>query len=416
VQALFVLSCLGLGLFMLLSRVSCRPEGVNAWAFYNASGTNYYAMQYVNNVCETELKVHEGGGWTMLSILLIAAGFGLLAVNAALLSHFNRLHAAARADWGAAAFSTEPPSESEALNGRALFYRFASLMIAAKTVVAAGGCAAFGWYVSRQEALGVGRGPDGSVTGGSLLSRYGGQCDGQRIRWEDAFPGSFRCHMERESAMQYLKGAIYLFGGVFMLVQLASAASAAFFVKAFADDARAEQLEAAAAAAAEGGAATCGGSDGEEGAAPPWRPTADEASLVRALRVALKLGMGFLKHAPREGLPELLAQIIVGKPPSKRDLADMVGHLMSLQDAPSDEVADLLHAVLTQAMAGTLGGGDVVAKDLLRAACIAWSDGERAQYMRGMLDIIAEQERARAQSGPLSPPPARRSTARQLTS
>jgi len=393
--ALFVLSCLSLGLFLLVTRVSCRPIDTDALAFA-AGPANYYGMQYVNNVCETELKVREDGGWTLLAATLIAAGGGLLGANQALLGRLNRLHAAARADWGAAAFAQEPPSEREAMEGRSLFYAFARRALAAKLAVAAGCCAAFTWFVARQESSSIGRAADGSIAGGSLLSRYGGECDGARIRWDDPFPGRFRCHIERESCMQYLKAFVYLLGTVLMLTQLGMCGTCFGFVKAFSDDVRAEEAEAAAAEAAA--AEEAAGGEGAEGGV--WRPTADEASLVRALRVSLKLGMGFLKHNPKEGLPEMLAQIIVGKPPSRRDLAAMTGHLLSLKEAPSDEVADLLYCVLQQAMNGGIGGGDAV-KDLLKAACIAWSDSERQLYMKGMLDILEQQELAKRQTDAL---------------
>ena len=400
VFVLFVLTCASLGGFLLVSRVSCRPVDVDARAFStNASANNYYGMTFVNNVCETELKVREDSGWTVLALVLICCGCGLLGVNKVLLDKFNRLHACARCDWGAAAFAKEPPSVREVKQGPSLFHRFALLAVLLKTACAAGGSAAYGWYVLDMERREIGRHADGTFAGGSLLTRYGGECDGSRIRYEDPFPGTFRCHIEREPVMMYLKASVYVVGAVLMLTQLAMVAGMVSFWHTYVADVRAEALEKARAEKEAEEDAALGVDAAGEGARE-WQPTADEASLVRALRVTIRLGMGYLAQEPREGLPELLAQIIVGKAPSKRELAHLTGHLLALKDAPSDEVAELLYAVLQKAMSGGMDANEA-AKDLLRAACIAWSDGERQKYMRGMLDLLEQQERAKAQTDAL---------------
>ena len=67
-------------------------------AVFAASSANYYGMRYVESVCETEIKVRDNGGYTVLAIVLIACGCALVGVNKACLDKMNRLHAIARGD------------------------------------------------------------------------------------------------------------------------------------------------------------------------------------------------------------------------------------------------------------------------------------------------------------------------------
>ncbi len=90
--------------------------------------------------------------------------------------------------------------------------------------------------------------------------------------------------------------------------------------------------------------------------------------------------------------------MIVGKPPSRDELAAMLGRLLSLDRPVPEEVADVMYALLRSAMGRGCGDpGDM--KELLVAAACAWSDSERQQYMRGMLDVLKQQNRARKQTG-----------------
>ncbi len=122
-----------------------------------------------------------------------------------------------------------------------------------------------------------------------------------------------------------------------------------------------------------------------------------DASLVRSLRVALRIAMGYFIAEPAEGLPDLMAKVIVGKPPSRDELGRMVGRLLALDKPLPEEVADLLYAVMNAAMGRGMGDpGDM--KEMLMAAACAWGDSERQHYLRGMLDVLKQQNRARRQT------------------
>ncbi len=82
---------------MLLDRITCRPISQSASQFASGSA-NYYGMLYVASICETELKVRGSGGFTVLAIVLVLIGLGLVGLNKACLDKVNRLHAIARGD------------------------------------------------------------------------------------------------------------------------------------------------------------------------------------------------------------------------------------------------------------------------------------------------------------------------------
>ena len=75
---------------------------------------------------------------------------------------------------------------------------------------------------------------------------------------------------------------------------------------------------------------------------------------------------------------------------------------MSLDKPLPDEVADVMYALLRASMGRGVGDpGDMT--ELLVAAACAYADAERQTYMRGMLDVLKQQNRARRQTGGIGP-------------
>lgn len=68
---------------------------------------------FTESVCETEIKVRQHGGYTVLAVFLGALAFGLVGANKALLDRLNRLHAIARGDIYSEVMGGEPPREDE---------------------------------------------------------------------------------------------------------------------------------------------------------------------------------------------------------------------------------------------------------------------------------------------------------------
>lgn len=256
----------------------------------------------------------------------------------------------------------------------------------------------------------VSRDSAGRFVGGTIVSKYGTVCNGSTIRFEDSFPEartrqfartllayslshlqSYRCHLMHEAVMEYMKAFVYLTGGIMMAVLLAMLGTLGAFFYDYLDWRR--QLEAAR-------------------KAPPNSNSIDEAaildskavdpSLVRSLRVLIRLAMGYFTAEPPEGMPDLLAKVIIGKPPAREELASMVGRLLSLDKPLPEEVTDVMYAVLQASMGRGVGDpGDF--KELLLAAIMAYGDNERQQYMKGMLDVLRHQNRAKRQTGGIGP-------------
>ena len=191
--------------------------------------------------------------------------------------------------------------------------------------------------------------------------------------------------------MEYLKALVYLVGGVMMAVLLGMLATLAVFFYDYLDWRR--RLEQARRAPV---------SSNDIDANAMLDAQVVDPSLVRSLRVLIRLAMGYFTAEPPEGMPDLLAKVIIGKPPARDELAGMVGRLLSLDKPLPDEVTDVMFAVLQAAMGRGVGDpGDF--KELLLAAIMAYGDSERQQYMKGMLDVLRHQNRAKKQTGGIGP-------------
>lgn len=300
--------------------------------------------------------------------------------NSVCLLKLNRLHAIARGDLYADCMRGRAPEKWETPQRFARFWLCFFASKALMTVISAGSFVYYALHLAGRET--ATRTHDGILHGGSLLSRYGALCDGASIHFEDSFPGRYRCHITREPVMIYLQSQVYAFGGALLLIMLAMlGALAAFF-----GDYRKWQHEAALQRNRPSSRLSPG--DGPD------------ASLVRSLRVAVRVAIGYFSAEPPDGLPDLLAKVIVGKTPTKEELGTLVGRLLSADKPLPGEVADLLYAVMSAAMGRGVGDAGEM-KELLLAAAGAWGDAERQQYMRGMLAVLRQQNNARRQTSPI---------------
>jgi hypothetical protein len=64
-------------------------------------------------VCETEIKVRQHGGYTVLAVLLVILGLALVGINKVCLDRLNRLHAIARGDIYSEVMRGEPVRDDE---------------------------------------------------------------------------------------------------------------------------------------------------------------------------------------------------------------------------------------------------------------------------------------------------------------
>ena len=392
----FVLSASSLGLFVLCTPVVCRPIGTDTLSFTNSSAANsYYAFQYVNAVCATEIKTSGVSGFTVLAVGLIFVGLALVVINVVGLGKLNRLHAIARGDVYAELLHGKPPEVWETPAAFVRFFTLFALFKTAFTLACVGGFTYYAYMIAGKDSASRDA-STGQLQGGSLLSRYGAVCDGRVIHYDDRFTGSFRCHLEREPVGQYLIALVYAAGGILLIVMTGMLGALAGFWLDYATWRR--EL---AAAKAKGGQAEDAGPD-------------PDAGLVRSVRSVLRLAMGYFIAEPAEGLPELMAKIVVGKPPGKEELAAIVGRAMHLNRPPPQEVTDVMFTIMQGAMGRGMGDPEDM-KELLMAAVCAWGDAERQTYMRGMLDLLKQQKNAQKQTGAITPgPPATSSGGAEL--
>ena len=381
----FVLCAASLGLSVLCTPVVCRPIGTDTLTFTNSSAANsYYAMQYVNAVCATEIKVSGVSGFTVLAVALIFVGLALVAINVVGLGKLNRLHAIARGDVYTELLHGKPPEVWETPAAFVRFFAVFAIFKTAFTLACVGGFTYYAYMIAGKDRANRDA-TTGQLQGGSLLSRYGAVCDGHVIHYDDRFPGSFRCHLEREPVLQYLIALVYAAGGILLIVMTGMLGAMAGFWLDYATWRR------------ELTAAKAKGGEADNGPDP-------DAGLVRSVRSVIRLAMGYFIAEPSEGLPELMAKIVVGKPPGKEELAAIVGRAMHLNKPPPAEVTDVMYTIMQGAMGRGMGDPDDM-KELIMAAVCAWGDAERQTYMRGMLDLLKQQKMAQRQTGAITPSP-----------
>ena len=174
--------------------------------------------------------------------------------------------------------------------------------------------------------------------------------------------------------MEYLKAFVYLAGGIMMAVLLGMLGTLGVFFYDYLVWRR--ELEASRLAPV---------SSNDIDANAMLDAQVVDPSLVRSLRVLIRIAMGYFTAEPPEGMPDLLAKVIIGKPPARDEMAGMVGRLLSLDKPLPEEVTDVMFAVMQAAMGRGVGDPEDF-KELLLTAIMAYGDAERQQYMKGMLD------------------------------
>ena len=193
--------------------ITCRPLSVTLGDFakgkggISPGGHFAYGMDFINRICETEIKLHTSQFWPVFTMGSFVALFIGAGINSSFIKRYNRYHAIARGQFHSPLVGNEPVRATDRESGR--FERFYLKFVIIKfiAIIICFGMLVGFWYsiltFSKINAYQV-----GGVTkwrGGNLLTRAGAICDASELNFEESFDAQYRCHLMGEAQMHYLK-------------------------------------------------------------------------------------------------------------------------------------------------------------------------------------------------------------------
>ena len=381
VVALYAISVLTLALTMMGGGILCRPTSVALGDFakgldgLGAGGHFEYGMDFINRVCETQIKLQASQLWPvfqMVTFLLLFFGAG---VNSEFIRRYNRSHAIARGQYHSPLIGKEPVRAAEKEPGRfeAFFLKFMICKFLA-IIVSAVMLAGF-WYslfsgyseISRTTAA------DGTTTwsGGSLISRAGAMCDCNALSFEEPFDAAYRCHLMGEAQVHYLKFLVVFSSCLVLLVSVYQTAMMMSIHYAYRRW-RVEYDEAQKSRITQG---------------VPSEITPELTSMFKVTRGLVRMIMYYLKPTPPDGdLPGLISKAMFGLQPDADELAN-VSTKMLTEFATPQETSEMLMSMMRGVLGEHIGESEDVRKIVL-ATVTAWKDSSTQRYLKGIVDTI----------------------------
>ena len=379
VVALYAVSVLTMSLTLMAGGVVCRPLSVGLGAFALGSGgvspggLFEYGMDFINRVCETQIKLETSQFWpvfTMVSFILMFAGAGL---NAKFIAVYNRLHAIARKHYHSPLIGKETVRASEREPGtfETFYFRF----MVAKVFAILVSVAMLGtfWYtvLSFAHIRTTGEAPNVTFSGGNLLIRDGAVCDARSLRFEEPFDEQYRCHLKGEAQMHYLKFLVLFSVGLVIIVSVYQTWTMRANFRSYRKWKRnREDLDARA-----------------KEQTVPGTLTPEMTSMFKMTRGLVRLIMYYMKPSPPDGdLPGLIAKAVFGLSPEPEEMA-LISSKMLTEFASPTETSEMLMSFMKGVLGEHIGESDDVRKIVL-ATVTAWKDSSTQRYLKGIVDTI----------------------------
>jgi hypothetical protein len=383
VVALYAASVLTMSLTLMGGGIVCRPLNVSLSDFALGSGAQSiglngglfeYGADFINRVCETQIKLETSQFWPVFTMVTFVMLFIGAWVNAKFINEYNRRHAIARRQYHSPLIGKEPVRAHEREPGS--FEKFYLNFMAAKVLsilVVVGMLSTF-WYtvLSFATVQQSGTPPDVAYSGGNLLSRSGAICDGNSLRYEEAFDARYRCHLKGEAQMHYLKYLVLFSASLVIVVSAYQTLMMRSIHRGYARwKRRREELEARV----------------ERDQALPDELTPEMTSMFKMTRGVARLMMYYLKPSPPEGdLPGLIAKAIFGLRPATGELANISSRMLTEFASPA-EISDMLMSFMKGALGEHIGESEDVRKIVL-ATVTAWKDSSTQRYLKGIVDTV----------------------------
>ena len=379
VVALYAASVLTMSLTLMGGGIVCRPLSVGLGDFALGSGgispggLFEYGMDFVNRVCETQIKLETSQFWpvfTMVSFALLFAGAGF---NAKFISVYNRLHAIARKQYHSPLIGKEAVRASEREPGvfEAFYVKF--MVAKAFAILVSVGMLSTFWYtvLSFATISSTGEAPNVTYSGGNLLTRGGAVCDASSLRFEEPFDAQYRCHLKGEAQMHYLKYLVLFSAGLVIIVSVYQTVMMSLIHRGYSRWKRnREELDAV-----------------RREQSVPDALTPEMTSMFKMTRGLVRLIMYYLKPSPPDGdLPGLIAKAVFGLSPEPDEMA-LISSKMLTEFASPTETSEMLMSFMKGVLGEHIGESEDVRKIVL-ATVTAWKDSSTQRYLKGIVDTI----------------------------
>ena len=379
VVALYAASVLTMSLTLMGGGIVCRPLNVGLGAFALGSGgvspggLFEYGMDFINRVCETQIKLETSQFWpvfTMVSFALLFVGAGF---NAKFIAVYNRLHAIARKQYHSPLIGKDTVRASEREPGvfEAFYVKF--MVAKAFAILVSVGMLSTFWYtvLSFAQIEAIGEAPNVTYQGGNLLTRGGAVCDATTLRFEEPFDAQYRCHLKGEAQMHYLKFLVLFSAGLVIIVSMYQTFTMSAIHASYRRwRANREELDAR-----------------NREQSVPDALTPEMTSMFKMTRGLVRLIMYYLKPSPPDGdLPGLIAKAVFGLSPEPDEMA-LISSKMLTEFASPTETSDMLMSFMKGVLGEHIGESDDVRKIVL-ATVTAWKDSSTQRYLKGIVDTI----------------------------
>lgn len=379
VVALYAAAVLTLALTLMGGGIVCRPLSIQLGKFamgqsgLGVGGHFEYGMDFINRVCETQIKLETSQFWpvfTMVTFLLLFVGAG---VNSEFIRRYNRYHAIARRQYHSPLIGKQPVRAVEKEPGR--FERFyLKFMVAKFTSIIVLSVMLGGFWFSLLTRSDIESTTVGSTTtwsGGNLLTRMGAICDCNELTFEEPFDSQYRCHLMGEAQVHYLK---YLVVFSSCLVILVSIYQTAMMMALHAGYKRwRKDFDHHMASRAND--------------AVPDELNPEMRSMFKMTRGLVRLIMYYLKPTPPEGdLPGLISKAMFGLQPSPDEMANISTKMLTDFATPK-ETSEMLMHIMRGVLGEHIGNSDDV-RGIVLATVTAWKDSSTQRYLKGIVDTI----------------------------
>ena len=379
VVALYAASVLTMSLTLIGGGIVCRPLSVSLGDFALGSGgiapggLFEYGMDFINRVCETQIKLETSQFWpvfTMVSFALLFVGAGF---NAKFIAVYNRLHAIARKQYHSPLIGTEAVRASEREPGKFEAFYVKFMVAKAFAILVSVGMLSTFWYtvLSFATIASSGEGTNVTYSGGNLLTRGGAVCDASSLRFEEPFDAQYRCHLKGEAQMHYLKYLVLFSAGLVIIVSVYQTVTMSLIHRGYKRWKRnREELDAR-----------------SREQSLPDALTPEMTSMFKMTRGLVRLIMYYLKPSPPDGdLPGLIAKAVFGLSPEPDEMA-LISSKMLTEFASPTETSEMLMSFMKGVLGEHIGESEDVRKIVL-ATVTAWKDSSTQRYLKGIVDTI----------------------------
>ena len=379
VVAVYATAVLTMALTLMGGGIICRPLTVSLGDFAKGKGGMTpgghfaYGMDFINRICETEIKLHTSQFWPVFTLCSFVILFIGAAINSSFIARYNRYHAIARGQFHSPLVGNQPVRAIDREPGRLERFYLKFIIIKFIAIIICMGMLLGFWYsiLTFSKINQITQNGQTSWSGGNLLTRAGAICDASTLVFEETFDAQYRCHLMGEAQMHYLKYFVIGSSALVILVSIIQTVNMIQLHGTYLEwKKQNDEFQ-----------------ENRKKQGTPQEVPAEAKSMFKMTRGLIRLIMYYMKPTPPEGdLPNLISKAMFGLQPDADELANISTKMISDFASPK-ETSDMLMHIMKGALGEHIGNSEDVHKIVL-ATVTAWKDTSTQRYLKGIVDTI----------------------------